>query len=113
MLMKILSLYGMDGKIFQEQLKYWRTRRKLSQENLGAALGVTQGLISQWESGETEPPLSRIFELAEALNCRPADLVEHTPEEIDALLTIWKSLKPIAKKQSLQLMEVLRATATE
>lgn len=44
-----------------------RTERGMSQADLGAALGVSQGAVTQWESGATMPGVQRIEQLSRAL----------------------------------------------
>lgn len=48
-----------------------RLRRKanLTQEQLAAALGVTQGTVSQWENGLSFPRSSKLKELARLFEC--------------------------------------------
>lgn len=47
-----------------ENIRVLRKRRKLTQEQLADALGVTVGAVSKWESGMTTPELSLIVEMA-------------------------------------------------
>ena len=46
----------------------------LSQENLAAEIGVTQGLLSQWFSGRTPIPDKRLVWLGRRLNFDPAKI---------------------------------------
>ncbi|MGN0179309.1 MAG: helix-turn-helix domain-containing protein [Monoglobaceae bacterium] len=46
----------------------------LKQKDIASALGVTQGLISMWESGRATPPTKFLPELAKVLNCEVSDL---------------------------------------
>jgi transcriptional regulator with XRE-family HTH domain len=41
-------------------LAAWRKRADLSQEELASAVGVTQGMISQWENGRADITLETI-----------------------------------------------------
>ncbi len=45
-------------------IKTFRKERKLTQEQLAEAMGVTVGAVSRWESGSTTPDLSTLMELA-------------------------------------------------
>lgn len=49
-------------------LSRWRRFRGLSQEDLAAAIDVTQGMISQWERGKSDIPLSKVHHIATALD---------------------------------------------
>lgn len=51
---------------------------KISQEALGKLLGVSQGAVSQWESGESLPRADKLPELAKILNCTVDDLLKST-----------------------------------
>ena len=48
-----------------ENIRAMRKERKLTQEQLAEALGVTVGAVSKWESGANAPDLSVIAELAD------------------------------------------------
>lgn len=47
-----------------ENIRAFRKERKLTQEQLAEALGVTVGAVSKWESGATTPDISLIIGLA-------------------------------------------------
>lgn len=76
-------------------------RGNMSQEELGDLVGVTQGQISQWESGESDVPLGRVHELADALNttAHALQFVHPLSPEAD-VANAWKdvpeSLRPVA-----------------
>lgn len=58
-------------------LKKIRERRKMTQEELAKASGVTQQAISAIESGKNKSPkISTLFFLANALRCTVDDLIE-------------------------------------
>ena len=67
---------------FGKNLRRLRLERKLSQEQLAGheALGLSQSSIARFESGRYRPPEKILEGLAEALQCRIADL---WPEEAD------------------------------
>ena len=50
---------------FKERLKEIRTEQKRSQTETAKAIGVTQGMISQWEKGLCEPTATNICKLAD------------------------------------------------
>ena len=52
-----------------------RERKKISQESLAALIGVTQGAVSQWESGKTMPTAQNIIDLARILDCTTDDIL--------------------------------------
>ncbi|MDR5776253.1 MULTISPECIES: helix-turn-helix domain-containing protein [unclassified Caballeronia] len=51
-----------------EKIKHLRTEAKLSQKELGAALGVSYQTVQQWENGKSGPRRERMEEVAKALN---------------------------------------------
>lgn len=55
-------------------IEKYRKKIGISQSKLADILGVTQGTISQWEKGVTSPTVSKLPEIAKALNCGIPDL---------------------------------------
>ena len=58
-----------------KRLRKQRTRRLMSQAELGEAAGVNRDQISRIERDEVEPRLSTIRKLATALNVEPEKLI--------------------------------------
>lgn len=50
---------------FHEQLIRLRKQRGLSQEQLGAEIGVTRQTVSKWELGETTPEMDKLIRLSD------------------------------------------------
>ena len=48
-----------------ENIRSFRKQRKLTQEKLAEALGVTVGAVYKWESGQSQPELSLLVEMAD------------------------------------------------
>jgi transcriptional regulator with XRE-family HTH domain len=48
----------------------------LSQEDLANLVGVTQGAVSQWESGESFPRAKLLIQISKILSCTVDDLLE-------------------------------------
>lgn len=46
-------------------IKYYRKQRGLTQEQLAEAMGVSIGAVSKWESGQSNPEISLLAELAD------------------------------------------------
>ena len=63
-----------------QTIKNMRERLEITQTELAKRLGVTQGAVSQWENGTTNPGIELLPKLAEILNC-----------SVDELLGIEKS----------------------
>lgn len=47
----------MDTKVIGKFLKELRRERKMTQEELGEMVGVTNKTISKWENGNYMPPI--------------------------------------------------------
>ncbi|MDE6212510.1 MAG: helix-turn-helix domain-containing protein [Lachnospiraceae bacterium] len=48
-----------------ENIKAFRKERKMTQEQLAEAMGVTVGAVYKWESDQSNPDLNLIIELAD------------------------------------------------
>lgn len=55
-------------------IKYFRDRLGITQEELAKAVGVTQGAVSQWEAGATHPSFKMLRTLARVL-CTTVDAI--------------------------------------
>jgi transcriptional regulator with XRE-family HTH domain len=60
-----------------ERLRQLRERRALRQEDLAALAGIGKNTVNRIEKNRTEPHMTTIRKLAEALGVDPAELVEH------------------------------------
>lgn len=69
----------MGQKPIGEQLKAWRAARGLSQRALAEKAGVGAVLVARLELGQTDPRLSTLRRLAEALNVTVGELVDGAP----------------------------------
>lgn len=63
-------------EIFKENLKYWRNKANLTQEQLSEKIGYGIGYISEIESRNMFPKPETIDAIANALNITPAQLFE-------------------------------------
>ena len=63
------------AELFGEVLRQIRLEKGLSQEALAEACGRHRTYISLLERGHNSPSLDTIFDLAEALDTRPSELV--------------------------------------
>lgn len=90
-----------SGMEFSAKLTKLRTDRRLSQEELGAMVGLHQSRVSKWENGEGIPTMPQALRLARALGVgiefladdsldTPAAVVE--PEEL-ILLRVFRRLQ--------------------
>ena len=63
-------------EIFKDNLKYWRNKANLTQEQLSEKIGYGGGYISEIESRNIFPKPETIDAIAKALNIIPAQLFE-------------------------------------
>jgi transcriptional regulator with XRE-family HTH domain len=61
------------------QLRYWREKRFLTQEQLAAQAGVASATISRIEQGH-DARITTLVRLARALGVEPRALVEEVPD---------------------------------
>ncbi|MDN6967152.1 helix-turn-helix transcriptional regulator [Oenococcus sp. UCMA 17063] len=66
---------------FPEQLKKYRNKKSLSQEDLAGKLFISRQAISKWESGEGTPDLNNLIKLSELLDVSLDTLVIGTEEQ--------------------------------
>lgn len=59
-----------EGEVFGRRLRELRTKRRLTQGELGEKSGLTVAYISQLEHGYKVPSLTSILRLADALGCK-------------------------------------------
>lgn len=67
-----------------DKIRLARRESGFSQEKLAKALNCSRGLIAQYESGETKPPLKKLQALAELVNKPLAWLLDEQPAVIPA-----------------------------
>jgi transcriptional regulator with XRE-family HTH domain len=59
-----------------ENLRRLRTLNALTQEQLAARAGLTRSAVQRAESDQTEPHMTTLRKLADALEVHPRELVE-------------------------------------
>src|SRR3954467_4566517 len=97
------------------QIKAHREGRRWTQRDLAARLGVTTGVISRWESGETVPPFHRFLSLAEILGAGVEDLLREKPGKdsqgllANRLRVAHQACGPTARRAVMVVYEVVLA----
>ncbi len=59
-----------------DEIEYWRKRRGLSRDQLGALLDVSGNTVGRWERADTSPDLPMTWRLAGALEIEFATLIQ-------------------------------------
>jgi transcriptional regulator with XRE-family HTH domain len=70
----------MRYKAISEQVRAWRTVRGLSQRALAERAGMVYPMVARLELGQTDPRLSTLERLAEALSIDVVDLLTGPPQ---------------------------------
>lgn len=62
---------------FASNLKLIRKRNNLKQSELADILHVSQQSVAKWENGKSEPNISTVYQIANALNCSIEELFDN------------------------------------
>ena len=89
-----------------ENIRMFRKQRKLTQEKLAEALGVTVGAVYKWESGLSVPELGMIVEIADFFEISVDALLgykmqDHRMEALEKRLTEYcRTMDPAAVEEA-------------
>ncbi len=83
-----MTASSLDPRLFGQQLRHRRRRLGLTLSDLGERVGRPPSYLSQLENGRREPRLSTVNQLADALGCSAADLLEVSPPSRRAELEV-------------------------
>jgi transcriptional regulator with XRE-family HTH domain len=79
--------------------------RGLSQTELGVKSGYSQGMISQWENGESDVPVTAVYKLAAALGITPEQLMFRDPDEGEHIAEVWDRIAEGDRPQALRVLK--------
>lgn len=91
-------------------LRAWREFRRLTQDELGEAVGTTGGVISLLESGGRRLSDKWLYKLAPALRTRAGFLLEFDPHDAD--LEILEAAIDIGKERKGEALRLLKVFKT-
>lgn len=93
------------GRRLADLLKW----RRMTQRDLAAATGLTEGTISRYVSGAREPKAIIAAKIAKALNVSPQELLDSpTDFEVDnAVRIVARNAKDLTEDQRTQLIAAL------
>lgn len=85
-----------------ENIRLFRKQRKMTQEKLAEALGVTVGAVYKWESGQSQPELNMLVEMADFFDTSVDVLLGYRIKDnrldsaLDRIKSYCKTLDPAA-----------------
>lgn len=95
-------------------LRDWREFRKLSQQELAAAVDTTQHQIAYLESGERGLSAKWLRKLSAALDTTPGMILDHSPKDLDSdIVEIWATASSRQKKQLSEIAKTILKTGTD
>lgn len=89
----------------QSEIKDYRKKKGLSQDDLAVILGVTRSKIANWENGRTMPKPDMMEEIANKLNINltNGDLIN---DFIDYESTLKKKIKQIEENGKIEISDI-------
>ena len=61
-----------------QRISLYRKKLNISQEELGARLGVSRQAVSKWESGASDPSTANLIALAKLFGTTPEELLKES-----------------------------------
>jgi transcriptional regulator with XRE-family HTH domain len=80
----------------------------MSQDQLAASAGYTQGMVSHWETGATDYTGTNLVNLAKALNCETRDLLYRHPSVDEDIAAIIETLPLTDRAQVLEIAKTFK-----
>lgn len=80
-----------------ENIKKYREKRSLKQDELGQLLQVSGKTVSSWEKGRSEPKMDMIEKIAKVLQCTRSQLIGE--EDIGPFTSANEALEFILKQE--------------
>lgn len=100
-----------DKNAGPNHLRAWREKRKMTQEELAAAITppTTGAVISLLEEGHRGLSAKWLRRLAPALKISPGHLLDHHPDELpDEVIDIWSHIDVRERPRALRVLESFR-----
>ena len=80
-----------------QRISHYRKQLNISQEELGARLGVSRQAVSKWETGLSAPDINNLLALAREFGVSLAELTETPEESVPDEVTVENSYAPMSK----------------
>jgi transcriptional regulator with XRE-family HTH domain len=100
-------------------IRSWRKHRGLTLAQLADRLAteleidISEGQLSRIERGETPYSQDILEAVAAVLRCEPADLLMRDPAAPDAIWSLFEALKPVERRQAVEILKALGRTGTD
>ena len=109
---------AIDNASIGNRIKYYRNKKGISQEELGAAVFVTGKHLSYLETGAKVPSLELLILIANALDVSADDLLvdnlTHTSSSVGKELhTILQDCNPYQKEMLIRILKFMKELFTE
>jgi transcriptional regulator with XRE-family HTH domain len=89
-------------------VREWRKFRGLTQERLAERTPYSPGAISQLETGRTNYTQAMLEALADALRCKPGDLLSRNPFMDGDVVHLFNDLPDDKKRIAIEMLKTLR-----
>jgi transcriptional regulator with XRE-family HTH domain len=92
-------------------IRAWRNHRDLTIEQLAERTEISTASLSRLESGKQKYTQGHIEAIADALNCRPADLIGFDPQTFN--YETWRVIEGAKPEERQQIERVIKALAVK
>ena len=101
----------MNNNVFGERIHKLRVDRKLTQQELGDAIGVTSTGVSYWESGKAIPSMSMIKELSDFF-CVTSDYLigNDNPDASSELKVLLRKAEQVDEEDKSKMYDIISGT---
>ncbi len=89
-------------------VREWRKSRGLTQERLAERTPFSPGAISQLETGRTAYTQDMLEALADALDCKPGDLISRNPNVEADVVYLFQELPEDKRRIALEMLKSLK-----
>jgi transcriptional regulator with XRE-family HTH domain len=90
-------------------LRAWREHRRMTQAELGEAIGTTGAVISLLESGDRKLSPKWLHKLAPALKTRPGFLLDYHPDDVSQdIMDTWADIPAERRTQAKEILQTFK-----
>lgn len=96
-------------RTIEENIRYYRKRRNLTQEKLVEMADINEKLISFYETGNRNPPIINLISIAEALNVTLDELcgVSSPKPNTELERELNKAIRDVIRKYKFERLETV------